>query len=370
MTGLQSLSQLLKPLQPEVCLLDLPPASCTGLSCDPTCHSTHTRQQNRNCLSFASPLSLLPLPFSPFLSLSSLSYLSPWCPSLLRCPSAPTCLESCVAQDRRRFPVPVSTLARTHARLGRSHDLPREPRSRDQGKLLVRVPSQSLIGPLAGGLYLRQLCTAQRLSPKKRACHQGRCRKAKTWIPSPFAPKKALSFCTTMELRLTVWSAFAFASPFVFMVYGSIDECLRGHGLTGKRDLATLFDTPRESQEGAMELMGRELTREEVDVWSTRWKSSRVQVNLHIGTVANLHSSALTAATMEKERLSGHSPSSVPSSSSFSSCRPSSLIAPLPWSRHSSPTPFVDIVFPLERCCHGRFIEEIFSEKESFRRER
>ena len=70
MTGLYSLSKLLDPLQPEVCLLDLSPASCTGPFCDPTCHSTHTRQQNRDRLSFVSPLSLLPLPFSfpfPFL---------------------------------------------------------------------------------------------------------------------------------------------------------------------------------------------------------------------------------------------------------------------------------------------------------------
>ena len=32
--------------------------------------------------------------------------------------------------------MPVSTLARTHARLGKSHDLPRESLSRDHGKLL------------------------------------------------------------------------------------------------------------------------------------------------------------------------------------------------------------------------------------------
>ena len=123
------------------------------------------------------------------------------------------------------------------------------------------------------------------------------------------------------------------------MVYASIEECLRGHGLTGKRDLATLFDTLRESQEGARELMGRDLTREEADVWSTRWKSSRVQVNLHIGTVANLHSSTLTAATMEKERLSGTGQSCLPTSSSSSSSLPSSLIAPLQWSRPSPSTP-------------------------------
>ena len=123
------------------------------------------------------------------------------------------------------------------------------------------------------------------------------------------------------------------------MVYTSIDEFLRGHGLTGKRDLATLFDTLRESQDGAKELMGRELTREEADVWSMRWKTSRVQVNLHIGTVANLHSSALTAATMERERLSGHGPSGLPTSPSLSSSWPSSLIAPLQWSRPSSSTP-------------------------------
>ena len=123
------------------------------------------------------------------------------------------------------------------------------------------------------------------------------------------------------------------------MIYSGIEECLRGHGLTGKRDLATLFDSLKESQDGVMELMGRELTREETDVWSMRWKSSCVQVNLHFGTVANLHSSALTAATMEKERLSGTGQSCLPTSSSSSSSLPSSHIAPLQLSRPSPSTP-------------------------------
>ena len=114
---------------------------------------------------------------------------------------------------------------------------------------------------------------------------------------------------------------------------------MRGHGQTGKRDLATLFDSLKESQPGARELMGRELTREEADVLSMRWKSSRVQVNLHIGTVANLHSSALTAATMERERVSGPGSSCLRTSSSLSTSLPSSLVAPLLWSRPSSSAP-------------------------------
>ena len=85
--------------------------------------------------------------------------------------------------------------------------------------------------------------------------------------------------------------------------------------------------------------MGRGLTREEADFWSMRWKSSREQVNLHIGTVANLPSSALSAATMEKERLSGTNQSCLPTSSSSSSSLPSSLIAPFQWSRPSPQAP-------------------------------
>ena len=131
------------------------------------------------------------------------------------------------------------------------------------------------------------------------------------------------------------FSAFAFASPFV-MVYSGMEECWRGNGLTGKRDLATLFDSLKDSQEGARELMGRELTREEADVWSMRWKSSRVQVNLHIGTVANLHSSALTATTMERERVTGPGSAGLRTPTSFSTSLPSSLVAPLQWSHPSS----------------------------------
>ena len=110
---------------------------------------------------------------------------------------------------------------------------------------------------------------------------------------------------------------------------------LRCHGLTGYKDLVTLYDSLNYSREGARELMGRELIRGEADVWSRRWKSSRVQVNLHIGTVANLHSSALTAATMEEECLSGTNLSCLLTSSYSSSFLPSSLPAPLLWSRPS-----------------------------------
>ena len=81
--------------------------------------------------------------------------------------------------------------------------------------------------------------------------------------------------------------------------------------------------------------MGRELIREEADVWSREWKSSRVQVNMHICTVANLHSSAFTEATMEEECLSGINLSCLLTSSYSSSFLPSSLTAPLLWSRPS-----------------------------------
>ena len=122
-----------------------------------------------------------------------------------------------------------------------------------------------------------------------------------------------------------MWSAFAFALPFFCSPW--FTQVLRS---------ACVVTGLRGRGEGARELMGRELTREEADVWSMRWKSSRVQVNLHIGTVANLHSSALTAATMERERLSGPGPTCLPTSSSLSSSLPSSLIAPIQWSRPSS----------------------------------
>ena len=89
------------------------------------------------------------------------------CLSPAQYPSALTCQESCAAQGHHRFSVPASTLARKHARLGKTHELRREPLSGDQGWLLARVPSQSLLEPPAGGLHLRQSCPVQRLSPKK-----------------------------------------------------------------------------------------------------------------------------------------------------------------------------------------------------------
>ena len=84
----------------------------------------------------------LSLAFACLLHFPFLAFLTLVCPSLALCPSAPTCLESCAAKDQRRFCVPVSTIARTHARLGRSRDFPREPLSRDHGKLLASVASQ------------------------------------------------------------------------------------------------------------------------------------------------------------------------------------------------------------------------------------
>ena len=44
--------------------------------------------------------------------------------------------------------------------LGKTHDWPKEPFSGDHGKLLARVPAQSPLEPLAGGLHMRQ-CTVQ-----------------------------------------------------------------------------------------------------------------------------------------------------------------------------------------------------------------
>ena len=177
LNGLDSLTQLLGLLQLEVCFLGPSSASGTGLSCVPTCHSTHTRQQNRKRLStrFLSLHRCLSCPcLSPCLSLSCPSYPFPSCHSLVHCPSALTCQGSCAAQGHHRFSVPASTFARKHARLGKTHDLPREPLSGDHGKLPAPFPSQSPLGPPAGGLYLRQFCTVQCLSPRKQACHQGR----------------------------------------------------------------------------------------------------------------------------------------------------------------------------------------------------
>ena len=62
---------------------------------------------------------LLAFLFVAFVTLF-LSYLS-----LARCPSVLTCQESCAAQGRRRFSVPVSTLAHAHAKFGKTHDLRR-----------------------------------------------------------------------------------------------------------------------------------------------------------------------------------------------------------------------------------------------------
>ena len=168
---------LLHPLEllPEAYLLDLSSASCTETSCDPTCHSTRTHQQKKkNCLflrcttvSLAIAF-LLPFPFLAFLTFSL---------GDLHLPDVHRC-RRVWSRVRPKIVVvsflPVSTLARTQARLGKSHDVLTEPLSRDHGKLLARVPSQSVLGPSAGGLHLRKICTAQRLSPGKRACHQGR----------------------------------------------------------------------------------------------------------------------------------------------------------------------------------------------------
>ena len=96
--------------------------------------------------------------------------------------SCPTSLGADVSgATRRRISVPVSTLAQTHARFGKTRDLPRQPFSGDHGKLLVRIPSRSPPEPSAGGLHLRQLCSVQtsfsqeaNMSPRSRlflTCH-------------------------------------------------------------------------------------------------------------------------------------------------------------------------------------------------------
>ena len=78
MSGFDSLLQLLGLLQLEVCFLGPFAAFGTGLSCVSTCHSTHTRQQNRIRLS------------TRFLSLN-------------RCLSCP-CLSHCLALSCPSYP--------------------------------------------------------------------------------------------------------------------------------------------------------------------------------------------------------------------------------------------------------------------------
>ena len=107
-------------------------------------------------LSSPFPLPLLPQPFLPF---SRDAF------SLARCSSVGTCHEPCAAQDRLRFSVPVSSLARGRARFGQSHDLPRERLSRDHGELLERVPSRLPPEPIVGDLRLRRFCAGPRPSP-------------------------------------------------------------------------------------------------------------------------------------------------------------------------------------------------------------
>ena len=109
--------------------------------------------------SLLSFLPLLPFPFMPFTCSISIGT---------------DVSGSCAAQGHHRFSVPASTLARKHARLGKTHDLQREQFSGNHGRLLARVPSQSLLGPPAGGPHMLQVCTAQRFSLRKQACHQGR----------------------------------------------------------------------------------------------------------------------------------------------------------------------------------------------------
>ena len=140
---LDSLMQLHGLLQLEVCSHGPSSAADTELSCVTTCRSTRTRPLNENRLStccLSNHCVLLTLAISPCLSLSCPSYTFPSCLSLAQCPSAVTCQGSCAAQGHHKFSVPASTLARKHARLGKTHDLPREPLSGDHGRLRARVP--------------------------------------------------------------------------------------------------------------------------------------------------------------------------------------------------------------------------------------
>ena len=100
------------------------------------------------CPCFLSVHCCLSCPYYPF----------PSCLSLAQKSICTDMSGSCAAQGHHRFSVPASTLARKHARLGKTHDLPREPLSGDHGRLLARAPSQSLLGPPAGGPHMRQFC--------------------------------------------------------------------------------------------------------------------------------------------------------------------------------------------------------------------
>ena len=159
-----SLLQLRELLQLEVCSLSPSSASCTGLASAPTCHSTCTRQQKRKHLSTC------------FLSLHHCLSFSCLCPYL---PFLALSLRACV---RGRVPpkvIIVSLCQRTHSHAS-TRSLVRLTIC--QGNHLQeitvgcwRVPSQSLLGPPAAGLDLRQFCIVQRPSPRKQACHHERC---------------------------------------------------------------------------------------------------------------------------------------------------------------------------------------------------
>ena len=116
--GCDSLLYLFELLQLEVCFLGLSSASCAGLSCVTTCQH-HWNRSFRFTVVFLVFAFLLAFLFVALVTLflSSLS--------LARCPSVLTCQGSCAAQGRRRFSVPVSTLARAHAKFGTTHDLRR-----------------------------------------------------------------------------------------------------------------------------------------------------------------------------------------------------------------------------------------------------
>ena len=88
-------------------------ASCTGLSCVPTCHSTRTRQKKKGIvrprISFRFTVVCLAVAFLLAFPFACTSYPFPSCLALARCPSALTSQGSCAAQRRRRFSVLVST---------------------------------------------------------------------------------------------------------------------------------------------------------------------------------------------------------------------------------------------------------------------
>ena len=141
LTWFDSLLKLIGLLQLEVSLG--PSASSTGISCAPSCHSARTRQQNRNRLSRVSfPLNVVIVALAFLLAFPFLALLSiPLRAFHLLMSSGADVSGVVAAQGHHRFSVPASILARKHAKLGKTHNLLREPLSGDRGRLRACVPS-------------------------------------------------------------------------------------------------------------------------------------------------------------------------------------------------------------------------------------